>query len=175
MSQLRNPGSIPREIRAEKHRERNKYRLGYNTEFLIGGLYFFFYDPKWKTDLPYYDVFPLVMPLERHPDGFLGLNLHYLPPRWRAIFLTKLMDRAIYDDANELKRIRISYEILTATRRYKEFRPCIKKYLHSHVKSKILAVQPEEWDTAVMLPVAQFRKETTKQIWDDSLDQIRNS
>ena len=39
----------------------------------------FVYDPKYKKTLPYYDTFPLVLPLERYSDGFLGLNFHYLP------------------------------------------------------------------------------------------------
>lgn len=175
MNQLRNPGSIPKEIKREVHRETNKYKLGYNTEFLIGGLYFFYYDPKFKATLPYYDTFPLVMPLERHADGFLGLNLHYLPARWRAVFMSKLMDRAIYNDENELKRIRITYDILNTTRRYREFRPCVKKYLHGHIRSKILAVQPDEWDVAIMLPVAQFKKEQPNEVWQDSINEIRNS
>ena len=34
----------------------------------------FFYDPKLKKKLPYYDTFPLVLPLENYSDGFLGLN-----------------------------------------------------------------------------------------------------
>ena len=45
-----------------------------------GGMFLFFYNPKLKDKLPYYDRFPLVIPLERYADGFLGINLHYLPP-----------------------------------------------------------------------------------------------
>ena len=41
-----------------------------------GKLNMFFYDPKHKKTLPYYDTFPLVLPLETYNDGFLGLNLH---------------------------------------------------------------------------------------------------
>ena len=44
-----------------------------------GKLNMFIYDPKWKKKLPYYDTFPLVLPLETYPDGFLGINMHYLP------------------------------------------------------------------------------------------------
>ena len=42
-----------------------------------GKMYFYFYDPKYKAVLPIYDRFPLVIPIEPYPDGFLGLNLHY--------------------------------------------------------------------------------------------------
>ena len=76
VNNLRNPPALARGITKEKDRftRTNDYR-----KFLIGALYFFVYDPKTKADLPYYDRFPLVLPLKREPDGFLGLNLHYLP------------------------------------------------------------------------------------------------
>jgi hypothetical protein len=54
----------------------------------VGKMFLFSYDPKTKADLPYYDTFPLIFPIKKLPDGFLGLNLHYLPYILRA----KLMD-----------------------------------------------------------------------------------
>jgi hypothetical protein len=141
----------------------------------MGGLYFFVYDPKGKNELPYYDKFPLVMPLKRESDGFIGLNLHYLPIKHRVVFMKKMMPLALRNDDDEIKRIKITYSILDASSKYKEFRPCIKKYLYPHVKSKILAVEPEEWDIATYLPVHQFKKEQAKNVWQDSLNEIRNS
>ena len=38
----------------------------------------FGYDPKHKDRLPYYDTFPLILPLEPAKGGFIGLNFHYL-------------------------------------------------------------------------------------------------
>ena len=38
----------------------------------------FVYDPKYKKTLPFYDTFPLVLPLETIKGG-LCLNFHYLP------------------------------------------------------------------------------------------------
>ena len=32
---------------------------------IIGKMYFYFYDPKTKDSLPYYDRFTLVLPIER--------------------------------------------------------------------------------------------------------------
>lgn len=172
---LRNPAQISAGIRAEKHRGVNRNTLGINTKFLLGGLYFFNYNPKLKNDLPYYDIFPLVIPLERYPDGFLGLNLHYLPIQYRYNFLTKLKKFAIYNEQDEIKRLRVTYDLLNASRRYKEFRPCIKRYLNSHIRSRILAVAPQEWDVALYLPVHQFKKENAGAVWQESVEQIRNS
>lgn len=172
INDLRNPTRLQYPISREKQRytrptDRNK--------FLMGGLYYFYYDPKTKDELPYYDRFPMVIPLKRERDGFLGLNLHYLPLRYRLNFMKKLLPYAIYNDEDEIKRIRITYPILDATRRFKEFRPCIKQYLYSHIRSRILKVESEEWDVALHLPIQQFRKAQPKEVWQDSIQEIRNS
>ena len=55
-----------------------------------GRLNFFFYDPKYKQVLPLYDRFPLVLPLETIPGGFMGLNFHYIRPVQRVSLLNNL-------------------------------------------------------------------------------------
>ena len=59
---------------------------------VIGSMFMYFYDPKTKAKLPYYDTFPLSVIVSRAPGGFYGLNLHYLAPTLRAKFLDALMD-----------------------------------------------------------------------------------
>lgn len=167
---MNNPSALIRPLVREKGRfvrptDRNK--------FLMGGLYFFAYDPKTKADLPYYDKFPMVIPLRRHSDGFIGLNLHYLPIRYRIQFMKKLLPFALYNDEDEIKRIRVTYPMLDASSRFKEFRPCIKKYLYSHIKSRIIAVEPEEWDIALYLPLQQFKKAPAKEVWQESIEEIK--
>jgi hypothetical protein len=147
----------------------------YVRSFIKGRLYFFLYDPKTKDELPYYDRFPLVLVLEKYDDGFLGLNLHYLPVKYRILFLRKLMQFAILDDQDEIKRMRVTYDILNASKRFREFKPCVKRYLFPHIKSRILAVQPEEWETAMYLPVHQFKGEKPQKIWKESMEEVRNS
>lgn len=170
VAQIRQPQTIGRAIKGETQR---------NTivqKFLKGGLYFFFYAPQGKDDLPYYDTFPLVLVLERYSDGFLGLNLHYLPIKQRILILSKLIAYgAIYNENDELKRIRITYDILQSTKRFKEFRPCLKKYLYHNIKSKLLAVQPDEWDVAVMLPAHQFKKAKAPEVWAESMQEIKEN
>jgi hypothetical protein len=160
---IRGPQHIPRGIKSEKFRE--------NHTFGVGGLYCFYYDPKFKNDLPYYDKFPLVLVLQTYDDGFLGLNLHYLPIRERAIFMDKLMDYAITKD-DQIMKMRVTYEILKVTTRLKAYKPCVKKYLTTHLRSKILKVQPDEWEVAVFLPMHQFAKQKAQAVWQDSLDAI---
>lgn len=163
INELANPTGIASVIAREDRSNR----------FTNGGLYYFYYDPKGKADLPYYDRFPLVLVLEITADGFLGLNLHYLPIRERIALLDNLMEYADLDKNKDILRMRVSYDILNASKRFKQFKPCLKKYLFGHVQSKILAVQPNEWDVAAFLPIQQFRKATTAEVWQESLEQIR--
>jgi hypothetical protein len=167
ISELKNPSGIASTINNERFRSLNRFH--------VGGLYFFYYDPKTKKEIPYYDRFPLVLVLERYDDGFLGLNLHYLPLKYRLSFLDKLMDYAVLDGNNDILRMRVSYDILNASKRFREFKPCLKKYLYSHVQSKILAVQPNEWDIAAYLPIHQFKKASVNEVWQDSLNEIRKN
>ena len=81
---------------------------------VVEKMYFYFYDPKHKDTLPYYDRFPLVIPIERYPDGFLGLNLHYIHPKQRIILLDKLSDVATNNRFDDKTKLRISYEYLAA-------------------------------------------------------------
>jgi hypothetical protein len=141
----------------------------------VGKMYFFFYDPKTKEDLPYYDRFPLVIPIKRYSDGFLGLNLHYLPPKIRIKFLDKLYSILNNDKFDDTTKFKISYNLLESVGRFKEFRPCLKRYLKNHIKSKIVNVSSNEWEIAAVLPVEFFAKERNiKSIFKESMEIIRN-
>ena len=158
---------VAKGISNEKVRQVNK--------FILGGLYCFYYNPKGKMDLPYYDQFPMVLALEKYNDGFLGLNFHYLPIKYRVVFLDKLMNFAMMGDAGEIMRMRVTYDILTASKRLKLFKPCIKRYLSSHIQSKLLTIQPNEWDIAALLPLQQFKGATAPEVWQDSVDELRKN
>lgn len=159
-----------------KRELRNRART-YNkmTETDIGRMYMFQYDPKGKDTLPYYDVFPLIFVLERYNDGFLGMNLHYLPPIFRARLMDKLYSIERQDNLRESKKLRLSYSFLNSAARYKYFRPTVKRYLNSQVRSRFLWIPYEEWDTALMLPTQRFRKKQTSVVWRESKQFIQRS
>lgn len=138
------------------------------TTFDIGDMYFFVYNPKLKNDLPFYDIFPLVVPIEIHPDGFLGLNLHYLAPVPRAKLLDQLSEFATDSKYNEKTRLAVSYRILKAMMQSELFRPCIKKYLTNNIRSKFLRIDASEWNIAIFLPVESFIGESKQNVWKDS-------
>jgi hypothetical protein len=164
MASLKSPTKLAREIVSEKNR---------NGTFEVGGLYHFFYDPLTKNKLPYYDTFPLIIPLRIDKDGFLALNLHYLPPMYRATFLDKLMPLALKNERNDPVKLRVTYDILKITQSVKEFKPCLKKYLESQIRSKIVPVEPNEWEVALFLPTAIFKGATEKKVYAESLKEIR--
>jgi hypothetical protein len=135
---------------------------------MIGRMYFYFYDPKTKDTMPYYDRFPLVIPIERYNDGFLGLNLHYIHPKHRMILLDKLSDTMSNDTYDEKTKLKINYRYLAAASRIFEANPCIKRYLFTQIESRFLEITADEWDIAAMLPLESFVGATTSKVYADS-------
>lgn len=146
--------------------------LKQTTEEIIGSMYMFFYDPKHKETLPFYDTFPLVVVVGPAEGGFYGLNLHYLPPILRAKMLDALMDITTNKKYNDSTRFKMSYELLTRTSKLKYFKPCFKHYLNEHVKSKFAMVPAPEWEIATFLPTAKFEKASINAVYKDSRQKI---
>ena len=133
-----------------------------------GSMYLFNYDPKHKKTLPYYDRFPLIFMIEDYNDGFLGINLHYLPPQLRARLMDALYGNVTNQRYDETTKIRVSYDILKSAAKYKGFKPCVKRYLTRHVKSRPILIDPVEWDIALFLPVQRFSKKSADFVWSES-------
>jgi len=142
---------------------------------MYGNMYMYVYDPKTKQDLPYYDRFPLVIMIEKYKDGFLGLNLHYLRPDIRAKFLDELMKLAPGKVKSNSRLLKAKYALLQSTRKYKEFRPCIKRYLGSQIRSKVVRVPMTEWEIAIFLPTDQFVKASKTEVWNESIKIARKT
>lgn len=144
----------------------------HKVKSVVGRMYFYYYDPKTKDKLPYYDRFPLVIPIETYNDGFLGLNLHYLPPNLRLVLLDKLYDLLNNDTFDEKTRFAMSYSLLSGAAKYKEFKPCVKRYLFSHLRSNFIEVPADQWEIAVFLPVEQFVGASSAKVHKDSRAKI---
>ena len=112
-------------------------------------MFMFFYDPKHKKTLPYYDSFPLVLLMSSAPGGFYGLNLHYLPPALRATVLDSVLGGG-------------------GTVPEKYIKPMIKRYLFSHVRSRFARVEEAEYEIAAFLPTADFQKANKSRVYADS-------
>jgi hypothetical protein len=152
--------------------------LNGNTEQLVtrvmpGHLYMFGYDPKGKNELPYYDRFPLVFPFRKTPDGFIGLNMHYLPYPLRIQLLDALMVYKSNSRLDETTRIKYSWALIDGVSRYKAAQPCVKQYLTSHVRTQFRQVTSKDWATAMLLPVERFIGASKQEVWADSKKIIR--
>ena len=134
----------------------------------IGHMYMFYYDAKHKETLPYFDRFPMIFPYKKVRGGFMGINLHYLPHILRAKLMDSLYDISSNDKYDETTKLRLSYDILSGAAKYKWFKPCIKHYLTSQVRSRFLYVYPAEWDIALFLPLERFQGATKSKVWADS-------
>lgn len=139
-----------------------------SNQSVVGSMYMFFYDPKHKKTLPYYDSFPLVIVIDKAEGGFLGLNLHYLPPILRAKFLDALLDITSNDKYDESTKFALSYSLLKKSSKYKYFKPCIKHYLASNVKSRFAKVHAPEWEIAAFLPTADWQKAGKSTVYSNS-------
>jgi len=144
------------------------------SRVLPGRMFMFFYDPKHKATLPYYDRFPLILMVESASPkkGFYGLNFHYLDYRKRAILLSRLLKYANNKKYDETTRLRLSYKLLKNASRLAAFKPCFKHYLPSQIKSHIKMVPAEYWETALFFPSEQFKKETKATVFSKSRGMI---
>ena len=134
-----------------------------------GRLNMFFYDTKFKKTLPYYDTFPLVLPLEKYPDGFLGINLHYLPMNLRIRLLDRLVDYSNNTKFDESTRLAVDYSKL---KNIGLIKPTLKRYLAGRVKTQFRRIDADEFTVAALLPVQRFKKSTAKEVWKESRSMI---
>ena len=136
-----------------------------DDNILLGKMFFYKYDPKFAKKLPYWDMYPLVFPFERAPGGFYGLNLHYIPPRDRAVLMDNLNQCASNNKYDQTTRLELSYRLL---KRYGRAVPCVKRYLGDRIVSQTVRIDADEWEIAIFLPVERFQKASKGEVWADS-------
>jgi len=140
---------------------------------LVGGMYMMEYVAKGRATLPYYDRLPLIFPYKKVKGGFFGLNMHYLPLDVRAGLMDALYDTANNRKYDETTRLKISYQILDKAAKYRDFKPCVKRYLTSQISSRFLYIYPSEWDIALFLPTERFVGASKSTVFADSRRAIR--
>lgn len=122
----------------------------------LGKMYMYLYDAKYKQTMPYWDRFPLIICFDLLSDGFMGINLHYIAPRYRTPLLLSLYEIAIENDNDDEQRVLLSYQLIKSVSTLRYAKPCVKRYLFSHIDSRISEIPMDYWDMMVMLPSQQF-------------------
>ena len=154
-------------IRFKKRLRRGRYEWGRMVMFQ--------YDPQAKATLPYYDKFPMGFIVDVTPDGFLMLNMHYLPPMLRANVMDALyqflplQEGQELQDKDKLEMMPQPYRILKRYRRLRWYKGCLKRYLNTNIQSRIVTIYPKEWNMALFMPMTRtFRGASAQQVWRDT-------
>ena len=138
-----------------------------------GQMFMFNYQPVTKIKLKYYDTFPVIFILKLERDGFLGINLHYLPPQLREKVFINLLTFTSGGLETDNTRLILIYEKLMARPKFRHYiKPCIKKYLYKRIDSYMLRIPPEDWYIATFLPVSRFKKKHRQLVWTETRQQI---
>jgi len=135
-----------------------------------GGMYLFKYEPTTKNKLKYYDALPLIIMLGRTDTGFTGLNLHYLPEKYRIQLLKRLFSSV---DFSKVKEDDVQAR-LNAVSTYKFIIPTYKEYKYDGISSRLVRIPIENWLLAALLPISKFEKESRRNVWDDSRRMIND-
>ena len=143
------------------------------TRAYYGRMLFFSYDAKTKMKLPYWDRYPLMFVISVKGDSCLGINLHYLPPVERATLLYNLMTLANSEKLDHQTKLVMTYKLLSGSSKFRFFKPCIKRYLFGHIRSRVMVIDPKAWNQVIFMPLANFMKATEYQVWNDSLNKIK--
>lgn len=141
------------------------------TKPKIGHLYTYLYDPKTKDKLPYYDIVPLVIPVQYTENGFYGLNFHYLSLQERNKLLNIILP---FSQKNENpKKISTSYGKLVSLASG-IWNPCCKRYLWSHIRTKFVHIPQEDWYEIIKMPVISFQHSSAKDVYKQTKRMIKN-
>jgi len=139
------------------------------SRLFVGQLYCFFYNqPEYRTSLPFYDTFPLVLMLSREKDTFFGINFHYIPPK-RRLQMFLLLQK--YRQGN---RILLPYGTMKRVAKWKIFKSCFRRYKTSLITGNLINIPADDWPIAINLPVERFKKSSKSAIWDNTLREERN-
>ena len=179
-SQIKTNEISPTQAVVDKDVEKYPYKIFPKTvagvDSIIGKMILFQYDAKHKATLPFWDQFPIGFPIKVYNNGYLMLNLHYLPEQYRANLMDSLYSLLINKEKlDDKSRLKISYEVLTNNARFRYYQPTIKRYLYNHVKSKWSVIPGDQWDVAMMLPLQRWQKASQATVWRDSMRKINKS
>ena len=127
----------------------------------FGMMNLFYYRPKGAEKLPYYDIFPLVIPMGRRlNDGFVGINFHYLsvPQRW--LLLERLSMFQVPSELDAFDTEEGGGDVMalfrSKIRRKRGVKPIVRRYLTKNIQSRFLKIELSEMLIALAIPMERF-------------------
>lgn len=106
--------------------------------------YMYSYNAKHKERLPIWDRFPIIMYLGAIPNGFEGINIHYIPQEARMTLLNEIIN-ILDNDGDHGEAISLVTEVGIQYKGY-------KKYLNSYVLTAKRPIPRDEWEEAFKTP-----------------------
>ena len=155
----------------------------------FGKMYFFRYMPEVPIvqyryndiDLAY-DMYPLIFCLRRRGNDLEGINFHYLAMRRRLQLYTELSKyfTGTQIDDNTMLKARVLKRFLFQVRKLRAGKIIFRKYKVASIKSKILEVNPTDWETTIFDTSERFiteagQKLTNRKVWEESKLLIRKN
>jgi hypothetical protein len=114
---------------------------------------------------------PLVLITDVTPDGWYGINFHYMPPavRLRIMegFYDTLKNTSLSDNLKLKSNWKRAVSIAKAASSHHYLKHSIKRYLANHITSPLVELDPEHWAMCVFLPLSRFKKKSTSFVWGD--------
>ena len=143
---------------------------------LIGRLFLFRYVAKHRDTLPVWDEWPMTFFFNSFVgDGvtygekgilyLMGINLHYLPPKYRLklfMALTKLKNDSTL---RKKTRLRMTWQVLKAFDQGPLAEHCVKMYRADHVRSRLAEIHPDQWEIAIGMNVARWHNQGKSRAW----------
>lgn len=143
----------------------------FTSKPIPGRFYLYQYDPKTKESLPYYDAMPLVLITEVTPDGWYGINFHYMPPVARLKIMEGFYDTLKSTNLTDNLKLKINWKravaVANAISAHHFLKHSIKRYLANHITSPLIELKPKYWAMCIFLPLSRFRKKSATYVWDD--------
>lgn len=146
----------------------------------IGRMYAYQYKAKWDAILPTWDRQPLMIVVNKYPDGFLGLNFHYIKitDRYRLLsalnqvatplsikslqmmkkrgFLGDLENQLSGDENDVDKRLILTWNIVKQVAQSRHYKPTVKRYLYKQLQTPMSLIPSREWKIMLPLPTQRW-------------------
>lgn len=154
---------------------RNSRKDFWTPRNFAGTMWTFAYVPE-TADLDYWDRFPLILRMIDNLDdekSFLGINLHYIYPKFRRALLMYNLQRLTGDIDDPNARI-LGLDITKLSKFPNKYgRVCIRRYKYSNMATIAVRIPPEHWLKVIYLPTHQFVGGRPNKIWLDSYKRLR--
>jgi len=119
---------------------------------LIGQVLLFRYRPENKVK--FYDKYPLVLITSFTKSGFVGVNLHYIPPKDRLRLILLMNSLVLNVSEKDRQKIRIRIFSLINKKIFTKYKSTVMNaYIGKNIVGKPKITTPEEWTMFAFLPV----------------------